>query len=141
MAELIIAIVIFAILAALSYGAYRQYNEALVTRSAANQVAADIALARSQAIKRRGNVSIVVDEPARSYVIRDDAGNLYKTRYFDDDSDLPLRFIETPSPDSITFNSRGFVVGTLIPVDVGRRNRWYRVTMTAVGRTQITKQP
>ena len=141
MAELIIAIVIFAIMAALSYGAYRQYNEALVTRAAANQVAADISLARSQAIKRRGNVSIVVDEPARSYVIRDEAGNVYKTRFFDTDSDLPLRFIETPSPDSITFNARGFVVGTLIPVDVGRRNRAFRVTMNAIGRTQITKHP
>jgi len=141
MAELIIAIVIFAIMAALSYGAYRQYNEALVTRAAANQVAADISLARSQAIKRRGNVSIVVDEPARSYVIRDEAGNVYKTRFFDTDSDLPLRFIETPSPDSITFNARGFVVGTLIPVDVGRRNRAFRVTMNAIGRTQINKHP
>jgi hypothetical protein len=141
MAELIIAIVIFAILAALSYGAYRQYNEALITRSAANQVAADIALARSQAIKRRGNVSIVVDDANLTYVIRDEAGNVYKTRFFDSDSDLPLRVIEIPPPDSITFNSRGFVVGTLIPVVVGRRDREFRVTMNAVGRTQINKHP
>ena len=73
--------------------------------------------------------------------LRDEAGTVYKTRYFDNDSDLPLRYIETPAPDSITFNSRGFVVGTLIPVDVGRRNRAFRVTMNALGRTQINKHP
>ena len=139
--ELAIAMSTAAILLALSYSAYRDYNESVVARAAANQVAADIAMARSHAIKQRGNVSIVVNESARSYVIRDDAGNVFKTRYFDTDSDLPVRFIEIPSPDSITFNSRGFIAGNLIPIDLGRRNLSYRVTMNAVGRSQVNKYP
>jgi Tfp pilus assembly protein FimT len=138
--ELAIAIAVAGIPSAISYGVYRDYNDATVARRAGQQIAADLALARSHAIKRRGNVSLVVDEAARIYRLRDDAGRLLAQRYFDDDSDLPVRSLTIPgSRDSITFNSRGMVVGATQPVLVGSRDRTFRVTMNALGRSMVTK--
>lgn len=140
--ELAIAIVTSAILVAISFSAYKDYNESVIARKAADQMAADLALARSHAIKRRTNVSMVLDEGARSYEIRAEDGTVMSRRYFDDDSDLPVSSLEIPGGvDSITFNSRGFVSGALLPIRLTRGSRGWEVTMNAVGRTSVSDYP
>ncbi len=138
--EMMIAITIAALLMLMGASAFRSYNETLIVKRAAMVVAGDVALTRSAAIKLRGNVSLVADEVALSYLIRDSNGNVIKPpRQFSTDSDLPLMTFDVRLPgDSLTFNSRGLLVsGGTGQIDVGRVDQSRRVEFNALGRHRI----
>lgn len=138
--ELLIAIVMTGVLLALVYGGYRQFNEATVVKKAAGLLGADVALARSYAIQRRSNVSLVADETARGYAIRDTSGVVLAQRSFDRTSSLPLDRLDVKADgDSLTFNSRGLLAsGAGIELDVGRGDRDRTVSVNALGRYQVS---
>lgn len=138
--ELLIAIVMMAVLLALVYGGYRQFNEAMAVKKSAGLVGADVALTRSYAIQRRSLVSIVADESERIYMIRDTSGVILARRSFDRGSALPLDRLDVKTEgDSLTFNSRGLLVaGGGIEIDVGRGDRDRTVSVNALGRYQVS---
>lgn len=141
--ELGMAIAVAGIMLAVSYAGYREFNEAITLRKAAGVVASDLSLTRSFAIQRRANVSLVANEAARSYVIRDADGTTLGNRIFDASSGLPLDFLTVHTlGDSVTFNSRGLLATAgAVEVDVGRQNRTQRIFMNALGRYSITRDP
>lgn len=141
--ELGMAMAVAGIMLAVSYAGYREFNEAITLRKAAGVVASDLSLTRSFAIQRRANVSLVANEAARSYVIRDSDGTMLGNRIFDASSGLPLDFLTVHTlGDSVTFNSRGLLATAgAVEVDVGRQIRTQRIFMNALGRYTITRDP
>ncbi len=126
------------VLLAMGYGAFRQYAEAATARKASLQLAGDVSLTRSFAIQRRESVSLVADEANRNYVIRDTTGTVLMQRNFGAGSDLPLTSVAVSTAgDSLTFNSRGLLLGGRAEVALGRRGRSHVVEINALGRTKI----
>ncbi|MFQ5678154.1 MAG: Tfp pilus assembly protein FimT/FimU, partial [Gemmatimonadota bacterium] len=105
--ELLMVIIVATVLLAIAYGGYRQFNEAAVVRKAAVLVGSDVGLARTLAIRQRGNVSLVAEETGRTYQIRDTGGAVLARRTFDPAAALPLDVLDVQTAgDSLTFNSR-----------------------------------
>lgn len=136
--ELAVSLATTGVLLAIGYGAFRQYAEATTARKASLQLAADVSLTRSFAIQRRESVSLVANETSRTYVIRDTAGTLLMQRNLGAGSDLPLTNLAVSAAgDSLTFNSRGLLLGGRVEVALGRRGRSHVVEINALGRTKI----
>lgn len=136
--ELGVSLATTGVLLAIGFGAFRQYAEATTARKASVQLAADVGLTRSFAIQRRENISLVANEANLSYVIRDTAGVLLMRRNFGTGSDLLLTsFKVSTAGDSLTFNSRGLLLGGRAEVELARRGRSHEVEVNALGRTKI----
>ncbi|MFW6088295.1 MAG: pilus assembly FimT family protein [Gemmatimonadota bacterium] len=137
--ELLIVLSIVSLSMLIANSSYVSFRESSALNRAARVVAADVALARSYAIRNRTAVALVADEPSRSYVIRDGAGNVYLTRAFDAASEMALASLDVALPgDSIAFNSRGMLTLGAATIDVGRSGDGRRVTLNAIGRWRIT---
>ena len=133
-----IAMSAFAIIAAVSLGAFRQYAEATAARKAAVQMAADVSLTRSFAIQRRENVSMVLDESNLTYVVRDTAGTVLMRRDFGTGMEMPLSGLRVSTTgDSLTFNSRGLLTQGTAQINVARQTHIQQLTVNALGRTDI----
>lgn len=140
--EMLIVITVVSLVLAVGASALRTYRETAIVREAARVVASDIAVVRSEAIKHRGNVSLVATEPELSYVIRDGEGDVLRPlRTFGTESDLPLHKLDIRfEGDSVTFNSRGVLVsGGTGEIDVGRADRTLRIEFNALGRHRIVE--
>ena len=137
--ELLIAVVLTGIVAAVGHAGFRQFNEAITTQKAIRVISADLSLTRSYAIRRRSDVSLVADESNLSYTIRDVDGTVFAQRDFQRDSGLPLTMLNVAAPgDSVTFNSRGLLVGVPgVEIEVGRHGRVRNLFMNALGRVNI----
>ena len=137
--ELLIVLSIVSLSMLIANNSYISFRESSALNRAARVVAADVALARSYAIRNRTAVALVADESARSYVIRDGAGNVYLNRVFDAASEMGLASLDVSLPgDSIAFNSRGMLSLGAATIDVGRSGDSRRVTLNAIGRWRIT---
>lgn len=136
--ELSIALSAMAIVGAVSFGAFRQYAEATSARKAAVQIAADVGLTRSFAIQRREDISLVVDESALTYVVRDTTGTVLMRRDFSAASEIGLTsLLVNTTGDSLTFNSRGLLSQGSVQVDVARHDHTQQVVVNALGRTTL----
>lgn len=138
--ELLIVLSIVSLSVLIANSSYSTFRESSTLNRAGRVVAADVGLARSQAIRTRSSVALVATEATRSYVIRDGAGTVYLTRMFDNSSEMPLGLLNVQMPgDSIVFNSRGMmaVLGTA-NIDIERNGGGRRVTVNAIGRWRIT---
>lgn len=136
--ELLIVVTIMSVVGLIASTSYRDFQQRTILRRAAQVVAADAAMTRTYAIRARANVSMVADESTRSYQIRDAAGNVLRTRWFDGDSDLPLETLDFRTfGDSLTFNARGMLVSAFALIDVERSSGSRRVIVNGIGRHRI----
>lgn len=136
--EMAMAVSITGILAVVGAGAFRQHAESTAARKAAVQLAADVGLTRSFAIQRRENVSMVVDETTLMYVVRDNAGTVLLRRAFGSGAEAPLSSLTVNTGgDSLTFNSRGLLVGGSASIVVQRNTRARQVDVNVLGRTAL----
>lgn len=136
--ELAISLATTAVLVAIAYGTFRQYAEATVSRKAAVQMAADVGLARSHAIQRRENVSLVAQTSARRYVVRDTTGQRFTARDFGPGSELLLDTMAVSTGgDSLTFNGRGLLMGGTAQVTVARGTHSHQILINGLGRTTV----
>lgn len=139
MPDLMIAMVVLAVATVFAMGSMAQYREAAATSRAARVITADVALARSLAIRGREPISLVATEAQRQYVIRDTAGNLFHRRDFGTGAEIRLTSIDVATTgDSLTFDSRGVLVAGGAPqINAVRRSKTKTVTLNALGRAQI----
>jgi len=136
--EMAVSIGITAILTVVGMGAFRQYAESTAARKAAVQLAADVGLTRSLAIQRRENVSMVLDETALTYVVRDAVGTVLMRRAFGPGTETPLSSLTVNTGgDSLTFNARGLLVGGSASIVVQRRTRSHQVDVNVLGRAAL----
>ena len=137
--DMMIALVVMAVATVFAFGAFAQYRESSATSRAARVITADVALARSLAIRAREPVSLVATEAQRQYVIRDTAGTLFHRRDFGTGAQIRLTSIDVATTgDSLTFDSRGVLITGGTPVvSAVRRNKTRTVTLNALGRAQI----
>lgn len=136
--ELLIVLSIVSLSLLIANNSYTSFRESSTLSRAARVVAADVALARSYAIRNRTGVSLVADEADRSYVLRGTDGTVYLTRKFDASSEMPLETLSVNLPgDSVTFNARGLMLYGSARIDVGRDSGSRRVSLNAIGRWQI----
>jgi prepilin-type N-terminal cleavage/methylation domain-containing protein len=138
--EVLIVLVMASFLMLLSMSSFRDLRERTIVDRAAHVVATDVALTRSYAIRNRQTVSLVADESARNYVLRDASGDTLRVRWFDESSSLPLSLLSVSADgDSLAFNSRGLLLGaSVVQLDVGRPAATKRVTVGALGRTDLS---
>lgn len=136
--ELLITITIMSVVGLIANTSFRSFRQRTILNRAAQVVAADAAMTRTYAIRGRANVSLVADESTQSYQIRDDSGNVLKTRWFDADSDLPLDSLNVVNAgDSLTFNARGMLVSAFAVIDVGSSAGSKRVIVNGLGRHRV----
>lgn len=141
-AELMIALVVLSVVLVVGYRGYLRFSRSATVDRAAKAVAADVSLARSYALQRRSTVSLVADEAARSYAIRDDGkspADTLVTARFDRQSDVPLTSFDVAGGSSLTFNSRGLLTGGTTSIDLEYLGRQKRVRVNSLGRTKIEK--
>lgn len=137
--EVLLAVVVFGIIASVGWMGLTQYREASAVRQAAESVAGDVAMTRAYAVQRSETVVLDADEAARSYEIRTASGTVLASRSYAAGTDMPLTLLEVPgADDSIVFDSRGLLTppGTRSIV-VGRFADSLTVRMNTVGRTRI----
>jgi Tfp pilus assembly protein FimT len=139
--EMMMAVATTFFMLSFTFGAYRQFNEAIVVKKSAGLVGGDLVLARSYAIQRRANVSLVARETERAYVIRDTTGEVLARRSYGVDSGLGLDVLDVQATgDSVTFNSRGLLTnGTGVDVVLSRGERSHTVYLNALGRYQVVQ--
>jgi len=136
--EMLITLTIMSVVGLIANSSYRDFRERTILNRAAEVIAADVALTRTYAIRERANVSMVADESNQTYQIRDAAGNVLKTRWFDADSDLRLEQLDVRTfGDSLTFNARGMLVSAFALIDVGSDSDSKRVVVNGLGRHRI----
>jgi prepilin-type N-terminal cleavage/methylation domain-containing protein len=137
--ELLIVITIIAVVGLIATTSFRSFRERSILNRAARVVAADAALTRSFAIRERLNVSLVADEAARTYVIRNANGDTLAHRFFNAGSELQVASLDVAADgDSLTFNPRGLLAsGGFAQIDVGRNDGARQVQVNAVGRARI----
>ncbi len=134
--EMLIAISILSLVLLVGSESITTLRERTVVDRAAAVVGSDVALTRGLAIRTRSNVSLAANEPAISYEIRDRAGTVFQNREFTPDSDLPLTRLDVRfTGDSLTFNSRGLLLGAGGgEIDVFGRTKSLRVVVNALAR-------
>lgn len=136
--ELLIVVTIIGLLALVSYPTLRTFRENLVVHKAAGLLVADITTARSQAIKRNENISLVADVGTQSYEIRSADGTVVGGRVFDSDNNLQLNYMAvTNAGDSLTFNSRGLLTSALGRIDLSNGEDTLGVIVNLVGTARI----
>lgn len=136
--ELLITLTIMSVVGLIANSSYSDFKQRTILNRAAQVVASDVVLARTYAIRERTNVSLVADEANQSYEIRDAAGNVLKTRWFDANSDLRLVQLDViAGGDSLTFNARGMLVSAFAFIDVGSDADSKRVIVNGLGRHRI----
>ena len=137
--ELLIGLTIMSVVGLMANTSFRNFRERTILNRAAQVVAADAAMTRTYAIRNRANVSLVADESNQRYEIRDEAGNVLKTRWFDAESDIRLGSLDIINTgDSLTFNARGMLVSAFAIIDIGSDSGSRRVTVNGLGRHRIT---
>ena len=138
--EMLIVVTILSLVSLLANTSFRNFRERAILNRAARVVAADMALTRSLAIRERQNVSLVADEAGRTYVIRNADGDTLAVRSLDSSTDLPIDSLNVlATGDSITFNSRGWLLTAVARVDIGRASGDRQVQVNGVGRSRIIK--
>lgn len=137
--ELLIVLSIVSLSLLIANNSYIAFRESSTLNRAARVIAADVALARSYAIRNRIDVAVVADEVGTSYVVRDASGTVYLNRSFDASSEMRLETLDVKLPgDSVAFNSRGMLTLGSATVELGRSGGRREVDFNAVGRWRIT---
>ncbi|TFG65111.1 MAG: prepilin-type N-terminal cleavage/methylation domain-containing protein [Gemmatimonadales bacterium] len=138
--EMLIVLSIISLAMLMANTSFITFRESSTVNRAARVIAADVALARSYAIRHRTSVALVANESTQSYVIRDNAGTVYLNRAFDARSEMLIGSLDVAvAGDSIAFNERGFMSGAgSANIDIARNGRRRRVQVNAVGRWRIT---
>lgn len=136
--ELLIGITIMSVVGLMANTSFRSFRERTILNRAAQVVAGDAAMTRTYAIRNRANVSLVADEANQRYEIRDAAGNVLRTRWFDAESDLRLDSLNIINAgDSLTFNSRGMLISAFGIIDIGTDAGSKRVIVNGLGRHRV----
>ena len=141
--ELLIVVSVVGILVLLGANGVRAYGQQQRSRQAAQMVLWEAHVTRSYALRTGQPVALVADEPARTLVIRDAAGKVWRTTAF---ADLGVRVLDVgTSGDSLAFSSRGLCLNcagdaaTAISVRTGDRRA--RVRISVLGRLELTREP
>lgn len=139
--ELLMALTLLAIVMGVGFRELRGFNETTIVDRAASSIAADASVARSYAVQRGNDVSLVAQESDRRYVILDEAtGDTLKLRAHAASSDLPLTRLDVQTTDDrLTFNSRGLLVsGSGVNIVVERFESAKRIHVSPLGRSNIS---
>lgn len=137
--EMLIVMVLLTIVLGAGYQGLRSLGESSIVDRAATSISGDVKLTRAYAIQRRSDVTMKFEPAARSYVVRDGTDTLV-AKSFSASSQLPLTIMTVTPDDSITFNSRGLMVGkSAASIDVERFEAANRVLVSALGRTRVTQ--
>ncbi|MBI4512565.1 MAG: hypothetical protein HY702_00505 [Gemmatimonadetes bacterium] len=141
MAVLVIAL----IASSIALNAYSTYLRKTSAQRAAEVFAADLALARSSAIRSRRNISIIFQESSLAYVLRSSTGVEIARRSFAVGADLRLDALDLElAGDSLAFNSRGFADLSGATGSVGRAtfrtgSDLFGVSFNALGGSRIER--
>jgi prepilin-type N-terminal cleavage/methylation domain-containing protein len=135
LAEMLIVLVIIGIALAMAVPKVEATLHRSAVQGALNRVATDITLTRLRAVRTSRRAVLVVNSSGTGYTVVVDptaqTPEIFKTVSFSNDyKDLRL----TPVNDSVTFDSRGMLVGGSGTIKATRQGRTDSVTVSGVGR-------
>ena len=138
LAELIVVLVLMGVIASFAAPPMMRWIRTVSSRSAADQIAADLTLARIQAVRQGRTVSFRVLNASTYQVTLDDAaGNVVQTiKQVDVTGDYPNTYL-SPAAGRMAFDSRGLrraAVSTVSTIQVRRGDRVRQIQVTDVGR-------
>src|SRR5688500_10901363 len=108
--ELLCAVVVVGVLATATFTSVTSYNRIRRASHVAGLLEWEVTVARSYAIRSGRPMSLVVDEPGRSVVLRD-GGATWRTLSLGDGTPLRVDSITLDVPgDSLVFSPRGLCV-------------------------------
>lgn len=143
MLEMIVVVTLLLLSLAVASASFSAYQQRTTARRAAQIFAQDLSLARSTAVRSRGDVIVAFDEADLGYSIRTAEGDTLVSRSFEGGQDLVLSALDLRFPgDSLVFDSRG--VGDLsgITGSLGRAvfeagNTSYEVSFNSMGASRV----
>lgn len=135
--ELLIAIVLMGILAALGYARVGTPVQHTRVQRAANMLASDLQFAQLLAVRQRRPIAVIVDPSTRAYIIRlRDTSLTFRNRFLGQDSDFQLDSLSV-SPTTVTLYPNGVAAATAT-FTLGLRNYTRHVRFTRAGQVRIT---
>ncbi|HEU4884189.1 MAG TPA: GspH/FimT family pseudopilin [Longimicrobium sp.] len=133
--ELLIVLVLAAIISSMVVPRFFSFVRQLSARSAVSQVVADLALARTQAVREGRTVSVRVTGASTYKVTLDNGTTILKTIKTVDVKGGQRNVTISPSSARVIFDSRGMLVtGSSAQLLINRTGRTDTVSVSAVGR-------
>jgi len=134
LAEVLIVLVIIGIALAMALPKAEQTLQQSAIRGALNRVASDITLTRLRAVRTARRASLIVNGAGTGYtVVVDPTGTPQTFKSVSFTSDYP-GLVLSPVNDSVTFDSRGMLIGGSGTIRATRRSRTDSVSVSGVGR-------
>ncbi len=140
--ELLMAIVVAGILMSIGYGGLHNYIFSQRGRRAAHTLAFQVTIARSLAIRSGQTISLVANETARSIVVRDSAGTVYRSLDLGSSGELTVERLDIElAGDSLVFSRRGMCLncaaGGVTTIIVEGSQRRYTIEVSLLGRVEL----
>jgi Tfp pilus assembly protein FimT len=140
---MVTALVTVGLMTSVGMTSYGEYVRRTSARRAAEVFAADLALARSTAIRGRQSVVVAFDEASLQYVVTTARGDSVLLRRFGPRDELRLDAIDLEfAANSVTFNSRGFAdlsgaSGSIGRATFRRGSDTYATSFNALGASKV----
>lgn len=140
--ELLMAIVVAGIMMSIGYGGLHNYIFSQRGRRAAHTLAFQVTIARSLAIRSGQTISLVANETARSIVVRDSAGTVYRSLDLGPSGELTVERLDIElAGDSLVFSRRGMCLncaaGGVTTIIVESLERRYTIEVSLLGRVEL----
>lgn len=140
--ELLMAIVVAGIMMSIGYGGLHNYIFSQRGRRAAQTLAFQVTIARSLAIRSGQTISLVANETARSIVVRDSAGTVYRRLDLGPSGELTVERLDIElAGDSLVFSRRGMCLncaaGGVTTIIVESSQRRYTIEVSLLGRVEF----
>lgn len=140
--ELLMAIVVAGIMVSIGYGGLHDYIFSQRGRRAAHMLAFQVTIARSLAIRSGQTISLVANETARSTVVRDSAGTVYRSLDLGSSGGLTVERLDIElAGDSLVFSRRGMCLncsaGGVTTIIVESLERRYTIEVSLLGRVEF----
>lgn len=133
--ELLVVLILAALISSMVVPRFFSYARQLSARSAVSQVVADLALARTQAVREGRTVSLRVTGASTYQVTVDNGATILKTVKTVDVKGAQRAVSISPTTARVIFDSRGMLLpGSSAQLLVNRTGRVDTVSVSAVGR-------
>ena len=140
--ELLAALLVAGIPMSIGFGSLHDYMFAQQGRRAAQTLAWQVTITRSLAIRSGQPMALVADETARSVVVRDSAGTVYRSLDLGPSGSLKVDRLDIGLPgDSLLFSRRGMCLncaaGGVTTIIVEGFQRRYTIEVSLLGRVEF----
>lgn len=143
--ELMLTVTVVGILVSFGSLSLRTYGQQQRARLAGQALSWSVRVARTNAIRAGTQMALVVDESARTLLVRDTAGTEYYQQTFGPDSELELETLQLDlDGDSLIFSRRGLCLNCrsdrTTDFFIEAADMRYTLEVSLLGRTELKRR-